>query len=118
MVVPENRGVPGSSPGLAIALKTRINTEFECCRISYYTKAVEIHSSARKHGVADEDIRHAIDHALAIEDAGEDPDRWLVIGPDRAGNLLEVVVLVTIEGSRLAIHAMRMRTKFRKLIGP
>jgi len=42
---------------------------------------VEIHDSARKHGVADEDIDHAINHALAIEDAGEDPDRWLVIGP-------------------------------------
>jgi hypothetical protein len=26
---------------------------------------VEIHDSARKHGVADEDIHHAIDHALA-----------------------------------------------------
>ncbi len=79
---------------------------------------VEVHPSARKHGVADEDIRHAIDHALAIEDAGEDPDRWLVIGPDRAGNLLEVVVLVTIEGAQLVIHAMRMRTKFGRLIEP
>ncbi|MGP0101810.1 MAG: hypothetical protein ACLPUT_09365 [Solirubrobacteraceae bacterium] len=77
---------------------------------------MEIHPSARKHGVADKDIRHAIDHALAIEDVGEDPDRWLVIGPDRAGNLLEVVVLATIEGAQLAIHAMRMRAKFRRLI--
>ncbi len=77
---------------------------------------MEIHPSARKHGVADEDIRHATAHALAIEDAGEDPDRWLVIGPDRAGNLLEVVVLVTVEGAPLAIHAMRMRTKYRSLI--
>ncbi len=56
---------------------------------------MEVHESARKHGVADEDIYHATDHALAIEDAGEDPDRWLVIGPDRAGNLLEVVVVMT-----------------------
>jgi hypothetical protein len=47
----------------------------------------------------DEDIHHAIDHALAVEDAGEDPDRWLVIGPDRAGNLLEVVVITTVEGA-------------------
>jgi uncharacterized protein (DUF4415 family) len=61
---------------------------------------VEIHPSARRHGVDDEDIRHAIDHSLATEDAGEDPDRWLVIGPDRAGNLLEVVVLFTIEGAQ------------------
>jgi hypothetical protein len=62
---------------------------------SYYNKFVEIHDSARKHGVAGRDIVHAIDYALAIEDAGEDPDRWLLIGPDTAGNLLEVVVLIT-----------------------
>ena len=77
---------------------------------------MEIHPSARNHGVADEDIRHAVDHALAIENAGEYPDRWLVIGPDRAANLLGVVVLVTTEGSQLAIHAMRMRAEYRRLI--
>jgi uncharacterized DUF497 family protein len=77
---------------------------------------VEVHDSARRHGVVDEDIHHAIDHALAIEDAGEDPDRWLVIGPDRAGNLLEVVVLTTVEDTQLAIHAMPMRAKFRRLL--
>jgi uncharacterized DUF497 family protein len=74
---------------------------------------VEIHESARKHGVVDEDIHH-IDYALAIEDAGEDPDRWLVIGPDRAGNLLEVVVLMTVEDAQLAIHAMPVRARFRR----
>jgi len=77
---------------------------------------VEIHESARKHGVADQDILHAIDHALVIEDAGDDPDRWLVVGPDRAGNLLEVVVLITVEALQLAIHAMPMRAKFRRLL--
>jgi hypothetical protein len=29
---------------------------------------------------------------------------------------LEVVVLVTVEGEHLAIHAMRMRAQFRRLI--
>jgi len=52
---------------------------------------VEIHESARKHGVADEDVIHAADNAVATEDAGENPDRWLLIGPDQAGNLLEVI---------------------------
>ena len=33
-----------------------------------------------------------------------------------AGNLLEVVVLVATEGAQLAIHAMRMRAKYRRLI--
>jgi len=79
---------------------------------------VEVHDSARKHDVVDKDIHHAVDNAIAIEDAGEDPDRWLVIGPDRAGNLVEVVVMTTVENTQLAIHAMPMRAKFRRLIKP
>ena len=79
---------------------------------------VEIHRSARKHGVADEDILHAIDHALVIEDIGEDPDRWLVLGPDRAINMLEVVVLITAEGTQLVIHAMPMRPIYERLLRP
>jgi uncharacterized DUF497 family protein len=79
---------------------------------------VRIHDAARKHGVADEDIAHAINHALAIEDAGEDPDRWLVIGPDRAGNLLEVVVLTSCDDEPIAIHAMSMRAMYRRLLKP
>lgn len=85
-------------------------------RLSYYDKSVEVHDSARKHGVADEDTLHAIDHALAFEDAGEDPDRWLLIGPDRAGNLLEVLVMITVEGNQIAIHAMPMRDKYKRLL--
>jgi hypothetical protein len=79
---------------------------------------VEIHDSARIHGVADQDILHAIDHALAFEDAGEDPDRWLIIGPDTSANLLEVVVMITAEGIELAIHAMPMRDKYARLLEP
>lgn len=79
---------------------------------------MRIHASARKHGVADEDIRHAVDHALVIEDIGEDPDRWLVLGPDRAANMLEVVVLSTVEGTELAIHAMSMRPIYERLLRP
>jgi hypothetical protein len=54
--------------------------------------------------------------ALAIEDAGEDPDRWLVLGPDIAGNLLEVVVVITVDGMQTAIHAMTMRSRYRRLL--
>ena len=53
---------------------------------------------------------------FAIEDAGEDPDRWLLIGPDAAGNLLEVVVLITAEGTQIVIHAMPMRDKYAGLL--
>lgn len=76
---------------------------------------MEIHFSARRHGVDDLDIQHAVEHSLATEDVGEDPDRWLVIGPDRASNLLELVVLVDQHGETV-IHAMTLRPKYRKLL--
>lgn len=84
----------------------------------YYNNYVEIHDSARRHGVADRDILHVIDHALALEDAGEDPDRWLIIGPGTAGNLLEVVVMISAEGTQIAIHAMPLRDKYARLLEP
>ncbi len=56
---------------------------------------MEVHDAARRHGIADEDMVHALDNSLAVEDVGEDPDRWLVLGPDRSGNMLEVVVLIS-----------------------
>ena len=77
-----------------------------------------IHPSARRHGIADEDARHAVEHSQAVEDAGEDPDRWLVIGPDRAANMLEVVVLVTSEGTEMIIHATPLRATYRRLLEP
>ncbi len=77
---------------------------------------MEILPSARRHGVGDADMLHAIENALAVEDAGEDPDRWLVIGPDAAGNLLEVVVLISREGAQQVIHAMAMRPAYRRLL--
>jgi N-acetylmuramic acid 6-phosphate (MurNAc-6-P) etherase len=67
---------------------------------------VEIADSARKHGVADEDIRHAVQHALRAVMHG---DRILYIGPDRSARLLEVVVL---DEEDVAIPAMQLRPKF------
>jgi hypothetical protein len=38
---------------------------------------VEIHPSALKHGIADEDIEHAMRNALAIDDQDEDTRLYL-----------------------------------------
>jgi hypothetical protein len=53
---------------------------------------------------------------MVVDDLGEDPDRWLVIGRDRAANLVELVVLVTAEGEELIIHAMPLRPVYRRLL--
>jgi hypothetical protein len=79
---------------------------------------VEIHRLARKHGVADQDVVHAAGRyvvAYALDDDGP-PWRELRLGPDRAGNLLEIVVLLLDDGTELIIHAMRMRPKYRDLL--
>ncbi len=42
----------------------------------------------------------------------------LLIGPDTAGNLLEMVVLITAEGAQIVIHALPMRDKYARLLEP
>lgn len=76
---------------------------------------MEILSSGRRHGVEDEDIQHCIENAVAIEEVAEDPVRYLVLGPDRAANLLELVILDRPKGPAV-IHAMKMRPKYRHLL--
>lgn len=78
---------------------------------------MQIHPSARRHGVRDNDIDHALNQAVAWVELGEDPPRYLVVGPDRAGNLLEVVVIL-VDAGVLAIHAMPLRRSTqRELFG-
>jgi hypothetical protein len=80
---------------------------------------VDVHRSARKHGVADGDIIHAAQRFLVaypLDDDGEGPRRELRLGPDCAGNLLEIVVLLLDDGRELVIHALRMRPKYRDLL--
>lgn len=76
---------------------------------------MEVLRSAFKHAVIEEDMQHALRHARVIEEIAEDPVRYLVLGPDRAGNLLELVVLDRPQGPAI-IHAMSMRPKYRSLL--
>jgi hypothetical protein len=75
---------------------------------------VDIYASARKHGIDDLDILHAIDHALAAGD--QDDGKVLYLGPDRAGNLLEVVTVVREDETEVVIHAMRMRPTYEPFL--
>lgn len=75
---------------------------------------MEIHPSARKHGIADADINHAVTNAMTIDD--QDDDTRLYLGPARDADLLEVVTIVRASDPELAIHAMRMRPKYRPLL--
>ncbi len=75
---------------------------------------MDIYASARKHGVDDSDIRHAVEQAVAV---GEQEDgKVLHLGPDRAGNLLEIVSVVRDDGTEIVIHAMRMRRGYESFL--
>ncbi|MGQ0804894.1 MAG: hypothetical protein ACT4PI_13660 [Actinomycetota bacterium] len=79
---------------------------------------MEIHRSARRHGILDEVIAHAIEHALVVVDLEPeaDPPRVLAVGPDPAGNLLEIIWLEFTERAPVVIHAMPLRSKFYDLL--
>ena len=68
--------------------------------------------------LADADIDHATSHPLVVVHVDPDPDppKLLVIGPDRAGNLLEVIVLELAAEQHLAIHAMALRPALNSLL--
>jgi hypothetical protein len=86
--------------------------------LSYTIRHVQIRASAREHGIDDEDILHALRHALAWQrlDSAEAPAMTLIVGPDRAATLLETIVVHEDDGTDVVIHAMRLRLRYRMLL--
>jgi hypothetical protein len=54
------------------------------------------------------------EHAMTIDN--QDNDTRLYLGPARNAAFLEVVTIVRDDGSEIAIHAMEMRAKYRRLL--
>ncbi len=75
-----------------------------------YLSEAEIVLSARKHGIADEDIRHALKHSL-ISHSTEDTTIVRYVGPSRTAQFLEIAVVYDIDGL-VVIHAMPARSKY------
>lgn len=72
--------------------------------------------SAAKHDIDADDARHAVRHALRVVPQDDrDPYRVLVIGADRSGRLLEIVVLEPETNPRI-IHAMQLRAGFYRYL--
>lgn len=70
---------------------------------------MEIRESARKHGITEPEIQHALDHAMRLVEFDYDgEERLLVIGDGGRGVLLELVLVPAQEPLRV-IHADRLR---------
>ena len=76
------------------------------------------HRSTFKHGVTIDRVKHAYDHVIVVADLDPDtdPPKVLLIGPDAAGNLLELIALVLVGDELLIIHAMPLRQQFYPLL--
>jgi hypothetical protein len=71
---------------------------------------VEIAGSAHRHGVTDEDIRHALTNAIRYHDLD---DGVMIVGPTTSGDLIEVGVATEPASAKpRVVHAMAARPKF------
>jgi hypothetical protein len=78
---------------------------------------VEVHRSARRHGISDEDIEQAASSYLIAYVIDDDkPMRELRLGFDSSGRLLETVVLLLDDDAELVIHAMKCRPQYFDLL--
>jgi hypothetical protein len=78
---------------------------------------VEIHRSARKHGLSDDNITQAAtDYLIAYPIDDNQPARELRLGFDSAGRLPEIVVLLLDDGSELVIHATKAGPQYFELL--
>jgi hypothetical protein len=74
----------------------------------------ELHPAALKHGIRTADIKHAVRHALRVLEREEGLRVYL--GPAHNGELLEVITSRRPDGFEIAIHAMKMRSKYATLL--
>ena len=79
---------------------------------------LDIRPSALKHGITSESITYAVTYALyADEDfQGTEPPKVLVLGPDAAGNVLEVIDRFAAGEVFTIFHAMTARPVLLQLL--
>lgn len=75
---------------------------------------MRIGEPARKHGVADAEIWHAVRNAVRLVPLDE--DLVMLIGPKFDGALLEIGVLDMDGSDPVVIHAQLLRPKFHKFL--
>jgi hypothetical protein len=77
---------------------------------------VEILPSAYRHGITAPDIDHAIAHALVVEEIGDDPLHYLVLGPRPSRQPAGAGHPRPRRDGPAVIHAMPMRRQHARLL--
>ena len=73
---------------------------------------IEFNEAAFKHGITENNIRYAMWHPLHEQLLEAYINKWLIIGYDTAGNLIEIAYNVIDDDTVNVFHAMPCRNKF------
>lgn len=71
---------------------------------------MRIAESAHKHGISDEDVRHAVANAIRFHDLDE--GLVMIVGPSTSRALIEVGIVTADDDEPIVVHAMPARAKF------
>ena len=74
--------------------------------VMWYATWMRITRSARRHGISDDAIRHAVNNAVRLVEVD---DGLFLVGADASGQMLELVARSTEGGELVVFHAMSLR---------
>jgi len=73
---------------------------------------IEFNDAAFRHGVTEVNISHAMWHPIHEQLLESYVNKWLIIGYDTAGNLIEIAYNIIDDDTVNVFHAMPCRKKF------
>ena len=77
---------------------------------------VNLKTSALKHGIQKEDILYVVDNPILDNMIEIFPEKYLIIGFDRNGNLLEIVYELENDEILKVFHAMKCRKSYISIL--
>jgi hypothetical protein len=89
-------------------------SENHICYI-YFMSGVRINKSALKHGISDIDIRLALANFIYEDPIFGEENKFLSVGFDRSGNLVEIIYEYIEDETIHVFHAMKCRKAVLKL---
>ena len=84
--------------------------------IKYMDERIVFNQSAFRHGITEESIRHVLNRPGYEGPLENDETKYIVLGFDNSGNLLEILYNIKDEGTVYVFHAMKCRGIFLHLL--
>ena len=79
-------------------------------------EGIEFNKSAFKHGISEDNIRHALNFSEYEGPLDDDCNKYIVIGFDKSGKLLEILYNRIDDDTISVFHAMKFRDIFLYLL--